>query len=356
MSDGPDRPRVNGGDERKLITAAAVAAQVGGELQGDGDTVVRGIAPLDRAQPDELSMLAHLRYAGWYASTRAGIVLLSPELANLPGSPVVRILVDKPVQAMQLLLRHFHAGERRPVGIHPTAIVADSAILGADVTVEAYAVIGESVVLGDRCWIGPHAVIGDDCSLGDDVRLYAQATVYPRVEIGARTVLHSGSRVGRDGFGFVPGATGPERIPHVGRCVLEHDVEVGANSCVDRGSIDDTVIGAFTKLDSLVHVAHNVRMGRACFAAMGVGIAGSARVGNGVQFGGQSGVGNHVNIGDGASVAARAGVISDVPAGQTVSGFPARPHRDQLRSWAALARLTDLVKPLERLLDRSEHP
>ncbi len=356
MSVGPDRPRVDGGDERRLITAAAVAEQVGGELIGDGAVEIRGIAPLDRAKPNELSLLAHARYAGWYSTTRAGVVLISPELAEMPGSPTARIIVAKPADAIQAVLRHFHRGERRPSGIHPTAIVAESARLGADVTIEAYAIIGEDVVLGDRCWIGPHAVVGDGSILGADVRLYAQATVYQFAELGDRVVLHSGARVGREGFGFRPSATGPVRIPHVGRCVLEHDVEVGANSCVDRGSIDDTIIGAFTKLDSLVHIAHNVRVGKGCFFAMGVGVAGSTRIGNGVQFGGQSGVGNHINIGDGATVAARAGVISDVPGKQTVSGFPARPHREQLRTWAALARVTDLVKPLERLLERSEAP
>jgi len=356
VSLGPDRPRDDGGDERKLITAAAIAAQVGGDLFGDGEIVVRGIAPLDRAGPDELSLLAHARYANWYATTRAGVVLVSPDLAETIGTARARIVVAKPIESMQILLRHFHRGERRPTGIHPTAIIPASATIGLDVTIEAYAVIGENVAIGDRGWIGPNAVVGDGCTVGVDCRIYANATVYPFVEMGDRVTLHAGARVGRDGFGFLPGPTGPVRVPHIGRCVLENDVEIGANSCVDRGSIDDTIIGAFTKLDSLVHIAHNVRIGKGCFMAMGVGIAGSARIGNGVQFGGQSGVGNHIIIGDGASIAARAGVISDVPAKQTYSGFPARPHREQLRSWAALARLADIIKPLERLLGRSEEP
>ncbi len=353
MSEGPGRPRADGGDERKLITAAAVAEQVGGRLVGDATIEIRGIAPLDRALPDEISLLAHARYLNWFVDTKAGVVLVSPEFADAAGSPGARIVVDHPMRAMQFLLQFFHRGEARPVGIHPTAIISDSARLGNDVVVEPFAVIGDHVVIGDRSWIGPHAVIGNGTTLGVDVRLYAHATIYQRVEIGDRVVLHAGSCVGRDGFGFLSGPSGPERIPHVGRCVLEHDVEIGAQSCVDRGSIDDTIIGAFTKLDSLVHVAHNVRMGRGCFAAMGVGIAGSARIGNGVQFGGQSGAGNHVNIGDGASIAARGGAISDVPAKATYSGFPARPHREQLRALAALARLPDIIKPLERLLARS---
>ena len=177
---------------------------------------------------------------------------------------------------------------------------------------------------------------------------------YADVEIGDRVTLHAGARVGRDGFGFVPSATGPVRVPHVGRCVLEHDVEIGANSCVDRGSVDDTIIGAGTKLDNLVHVAHNVRIGKGCFLAAQVGIAGSTRIGDGVQFGGQSGAGGHANIGSGTTVAARAGVIADVGKGQTVSGFPARRHRDQQRSLAALNRLAEIIRPLERLLEPGE--
>jgi len=346
--------RSDGGDERKLITAAAVAAQVGGELLGDGNVAVRAIAPLDRALPDELSLFASARYSGWYAATRAGIVLIAPDLVGVVGNPNVRIVVENPTKAILPILTFFHRGERRPVGIHPSAVIAPSARLGVGVVVEPFAVIGEDVVIGDGGWIGPHAVVGDGCTVGADVRMYAHATLYPHVELGDRVVLHAGACVGRDGFGFVQQAAGAVRMPHVGRCVLEDDVEIGAQSCVDRGSIDDTIIGAGTKLDSLVHIAHNVRMGRSCFAAMGVGIAGSTRIGNGVQFGGQSGVGNQVTIGDRATVSAAAGVISDVPAGQTVSGFPARPHREQLRSWAALARLVPLIKPLEKLLANAD--
>ena len=148
MSVGPDRPRDDGGDGHKLITAAAIAEQVGGELLGEGNIVVRGIAPLDRAGPDEVSLLAHARYAHWYSKTRAGVVLVSPEFVDMPGTPGARIVVANPTQSMQILLRHFHRGERRPIGIHPTAVIAESARIGADVTIEAYVVIGEPATGG----------------------------------------------------------------------------------------------------------------------------------------------------------------------------------------------------------------
>ena len=207
-------------------------------------------------------------------------------------------------------------------------------------------------MIGDGCWISAHAVIGAGAVLGTDVRVHASAVVYPFTELGDRVVLHAGARVGREGFGFVPQDQGVMRIPHAGRCVLEHDVEVGANSCIDRGSVDDTVVGAGTKIDNLVQIAHNVRIGRGCFFAAGVGVAGSARVGDGVQVGGQAGIGGHVTVGARATLAGGAGVIGNVPAGETWSGYPARPHRDHLRAAAAIARLAKIVRPLEQLVSK----
>ena len=339
-----------GGEGQASLTAAAVAEHAGGRLIGDPSVVVRRVAPLDRAESDALSFLAHARYASWFATTRAGVVLVSPELAEVPGSPGARIVVDRPLEAMVPLLARFHRGEPRSVGVHPTAVVAPDVTIGDGVTIEPYAVVHEGAVLGAGSWIGPHAVVGVGSQLGCHVRLHAGAVVYPYVELGDRVILHAGARVGREGFGFLPGPTGIMRIPHIGRCVLEQDVEVGANSCIDRGSVDDTIIGAGTKLDNLVHVAHNVRIGRMCFLAAHVGIAGSARIGDGVQFGGQAGSGGHVTIGDRVTIAARGGAVSDVPAGETWSGFPARPHKDQLRAQAALLRLAKIIRPLERLL------
>jgi UDP-3-O-[3-hydroxymyristoyl] glucosamine N-acyltransferase len=352
VSGGSTDPQAGGGEGQQPITAAAVAAQVGGVLVGDGTVEVRGIAPLDRAGSDQLSFLADRRYGQWFATSRAGVVLISPELAELAGAPSTRIVVDKPVDAMVALLARFHRKEPRAEGVHPSAVIADGVQLGEGVTIDPFVVIGEGAVIGDGCWISAHAVIGAGSVLGTDVRVHASAVVYPFTELGDRVVLHAGARVGREGFGFVPRDQGVVRIPHAGRCVLEHDVEVGANSCVDRGSVDDTVIGAGTKIDNLVQIAHNVRIGRGCFFAAGVGVAGSARVGDGVQVGGQAGIGGHVTVGARANLAGGAGVIGNVPAGETWSGYPARPHRDHLRAAAAIARLAKIVRPLEQLVSK----
>ncbi len=343
-----------GGDGQGPVTAAAVAAQVGGRLLGHGEVLLSGVAPLDRAGAGDLSLLVHARYGAWFAASRAGAVLMPPEFEFLDGAVRTRIIVEKPMDAMVSLLARFHRAEPRAVGIHPTAVVSESATLGAEVTVDPHAVIGEHAVIGAGCWIGANATVGAGCTLGRDVRLHANATVYPFTELGDRVVLHSGARVGREGFGFVPQATGPVRIPHIGRCVLEHDVEIGANSCVDRGSVDDTIIGAGTKIDSLVQVAHNVRVGRFCFFASQVGIAGSTRIEDGVQLGGQVGLSGHLTIGARATLAAQAGVFGDVPPGELWSGYPARPHKEQLRAQAALTRLSRILRPLEQLLRRDQ--
>lgn len=350
MSGEHSLPREGGGDGQTPITAADVAAQVGGRLVGDPSVAVTGIAPLDRAGPHDLSILSHLRYAGWFATSRAGAVLVAPAFEAQPGAPQTRIVVEKPMDALVGLLARFHRREPRAEGVHATAVIAANARIGAGVTVDAYAVIGDEAVIGDRSWIGAGAKVGAGSVLGADVRLHPNAVVYPFTELGDRVVLHAGAQVGREGFGFVPRPSGVVRIPHVGRCVLEHDVEVGANSCVDRGSVDDTIIGAGTKIDNLVQIAHNVRVGRFCFFASQAGIAGSTRIEDGAQIGGQVGMSGHLTVGARATVAAQAGVFGDIPAGETWSGYPARPHKEQLRTQAAMARLAKLIRPLERLL------
>lgn len=348
MIDGAPRSAENGGDGRKPVTAASIAAQIGGQLVGDGNVVINGVAPLDRAGAGDVSIFSSARYSDWYAQTTAGLVLVSRDLAGVTGTSLAHIVIDKPVDAMVSILSHFHRGDPRVAGVHPTAVVSATAVIGDDVCVEAFAVIGDGVVLADRVWIGAHAFVGEESVIGADSRLHPGARIYPRVEIGARVVVHGGANIGREGFGFVT-STG-QRVPHVGRCVLSDDVEIGANTCVDRGSIDDTIIGAGTKIDNLCQIAHNVRIGRMCFLASQVGIAGSARIEDGVQIGGQAGLQGHITVGAGAVLGGQAGVLGDVPPKQFWSGYPARPHREQLRSHAAMARLVKIVRPLEELL------
>lgn len=336
----------------RTLTAAEIAAATGGTVVGDANAAVCAVAPLDRATSSDLSFLAHAKYAPAFTASRAGVVLMTNELANTDGRAAARVIVDKPHDALIALLPTLYAPPAFTPGIHKTAIIGAGASVAPDACVEAYAVIGAGATVGARAWIGAHSVLGEGASVGADSRLFPHVTLYPGARVGDRSAIHSGTRLGSDGFGYVFAGGAHRKIPHVGRCLIGNDVEIGANCTIDRGSIDDTVIGDGTKLDNLVHIAHNVKVGRLCLVMAHVGIAGSSRLEDGVIIAGQAGVAGHITIGAQARIAATAGVIGDVPAGETWSGYPARPHKEALRASAALFKLAGMMKRLERLLDK----
>ncbi|HMI57809.1 MAG TPA: UDP-3-O-(3-hydroxymyristoyl)glucosamine N-acyltransferase [Gemmatimonadaceae bacterium] len=332
------------------LTAEAVAHLVGGELRGDASVRVVRVAALDRAAPNELSFFANPRYGSEFEASRAGLVLVSPELADHDKGPQVRIVVANPQEAMLLVLPTLYPPPPRAMGIHPSAVIGAGAKLGKDVAIGAHSVIGENAVLADRVVIGPLCDVGRDVSIGEDSHLVSSVTLYPGSILGARVRLHAGVRVGSDGFGYVPTKTGVQKIPHVGRAILEDDVEVGANTTIDRGSIADTVIGAGTKLDNLVMIAHNVRLGRMRLIAAQSGIAGSTRLGDGCMIGGQVGVTGHLELGNNVKLGAGSGVMDDIPDGQMWSGAPARPQREWLKATSAFYKLADRLREIERQL------
>ncbi|MCC6927358.1 MAG: UDP-3-O-(3-hydroxymyristoyl)glucosamine N-acyltransferase [Gemmatimonadaceae bacterium] len=336
-----------------MLTAREIAALVGGELQGDADALVHAVAPLDRAAAGHLTFLGVARYAPMLASCEASVVLLSPDLAETSGRVAARIVVAHPQEALLRVLPRLFSPPPREAGVDPTARIARGATIGDDVTIGPYVVIGAGARVGDRVQLEAHVVVGDGVVVGDDTHLYPQVTAYPGTVIGKRVVAHAGARLGNDGFGYVWAQGAHQKIPHVGRCLIEDDVEIGANTTIDRGSIDDTVIGAGTKIDNLVMIAHNVRIGRLCLIVAQTGISGSTRVGDGCVIGGQVGIAGHHEIGAGARLGAQAGVFGDVPAGETWSGYPARPHREALRAQAATFRLAGMIRRLEALI--AEH-
>ncbi len=355
MADGAQASRDGGGGSAAL-TAADVASLVRGEIaRGDPARVAARVAPLDRAASDEVSFYANAKYAEAFAATRAGIVLVAPALADADGANgATRVVVDKPHEALLALLPALYRPPTHVPGVHPTAHLGRGVRLGDDVMIGAGVVIGDGATVGSRVRLDANVVLGEDVVIGDDTRVFANATLYAGVRVGARVAIHSGARLGSDGFGYVFGEGRHRKIPHVGRCVVEDDVEIGANTTIDRGSIDDTVIGAGTKIDNLVHVGHNVRIGRLCLVMAQVGISGSAVVEDGAILAGQVGVGGHLTIGRGARIGGQAGVFGDVPAGATYSGYPARPHKESLRAIAASQRIAGMMSRLERLLARSE--
>ncbi len=323
-----------------------------GSVVGDASAAVRGVAPLDRASVEELSFLASGKYVPLFERSRAGVVLLPEALVGTPGSARARVVVREPYEAMLRVLPSLYPARDEPAAIHATVAIGRGARIGDGVSIGAHAVIEEGAELGDGVRVGPLCVVGRGVRVGARSQLFPGVTLYPGTTLGQRVIVHAGARVGSDGFGYVYRDGEHRKIPHVGQCIVEDDVEIGANTTIDRGSIDDTVIGAGTKIDNLVHVGHNVRLGRLCLVMAQVGISGSVRVGDGVILAGQAGIGGHLTIGDGARIAGQAGVFGDVPPGESWSGYPARPHREALRAQAALFRLSGLIGRIERLLER----
>jgi len=334
------------------FTAADAAALVGGELVGDGATPLAGVAPLDRAGPADLSFLASGKYLALFQASRAGVVLCRAEHREARSGPATRIVVPDPYHALLQLVGRFYPAPPRAVGIHATAVVEPGAGLGADVALGPYAVVGAGARLGDRVTVMAGSIVGAGVEVGDDSTIHPSVVLYPGAQIGKRVILHSGVRIAVDGFGYVRGPEGHVRIPHFGRCIIGDDVEIGANSTVDRGSLDDTVIGPGTKMDNLVQVGHNCRIGARCLLMSQVGVAGSTRVEDDVILAGQVGLGGHFTVGKGARIGAQSGVMADVPAGASYFGYPARPVREAMRGVAALARLTKIVGQLEELVER----
>ena len=336
------------------LTAQAVADLVGGRLVGAGTGALRAVGPLDQADGETLSFLASGRYLAAFKGSRAGAVLLREEHAAEAEGPAVRIVVPEPHKAIHLVAERLYPQEEHAPGIHPTAVLGEGVRLGAEVSLGAYVVLGRRVVLGDRVTIGPGTVVGDDVTIGAESLIDAHVTVYAGCTLGARVHLKSGAVVGGPGFGYTEGDLGHSRLLHVGSVILEDDVEIGSHTCVDRGSLGDTVVGRGTKIDNLVQVAHNVRIGARCLVAGQAGFAGSARAGQGVLIGGGAMVGGHTSIGDGARIGGGSGVTNTVPAGEAWSGLPARPHREAMRTQAATVRLAAIAAKLEKLVERAE--
>lgn len=331
------------------LTLDAFADLVGGRVSGDGSRTIDGICPVDDGRRGHIAFLASSRYVRFLSDCPADAFLVDEKLLSSLPAGAAAVVVSDSRAALRLGLLHFHPASPSVPAIHPTAVVGDDVVLGAGVDVAPYVVIGAGARLGDGVTVGAHCVIGAGSQVGERSRLHPHVVLYDNTVLGRDVVVHSGARLGSDGFGFVVVDGEHRRIPHAGRLVVEDGVEVGANSTIDRGSLGDTVIGAGVKIDNLVHVAHNVRIGARTMLAALVGIAGSTRIGRGTWFGGQSGVCNQAEVGDGVRVAVQTGITRDVPDGQAVSGFPGRPHREVLRRDALAAKLPDFVERLVRL-------
>lgn len=353
-SRGPHRA---GGSARRArvppggFTLSQVASAVGGRVHGDATTLLTGVAALETAGPRDLSWVADERRAEGGASTRAGALLVSSEgLAS--GKPAV--LVPNPQLALAQWLELRHPPARPRAGKARGAFVDRTARLGTGVSVAAGATVSARARIGARTVISAGAFVGEDAEIGEDCLLHPNATVLARCRVGARCVLQAGAVVGSDGFGYVWDGTGHHKIPQLGIVRLEEDVEIGANSAIDRATLGETVIGRGTKIDNLVQVGHNVVVGPHSVFCGQAGVGGSSRIGRGVTLAGQVGISDHVTIGDGAILTGQAGVArrGRVDAGAVLSGMPALPHREFLRRAALVGKLEAALQRLAALEKR----
>ena len=330
-------------------TLKELAEYLGGTVRGDETCLVDGLAPLEAAGATKITFLANPKYASKVADTGAGAVLMAPGGESY-GRNVIE--VPNPYLAFAKLLTLFHVQSHTPQGVLPEACIGIGVLLGEDITIYPGAIIGDNVTIGDGCVIYPGAVLYAGVSIGDDTVIHANAVVREHCRIGKRCVIQPGAVIGSDGFGYAPDGSSYYPIPQIGIVVLEDDVEIGANTCIDRAALETTLIRRGTKLDNLVQIAHNCQIGEDCMIVSQVGISGSTKVGNHVTLAGQVGVAGHLSIGDNVIVGAQSGVPGSLSANAGYSGTPPIPHKEWLKSMAVVAKLPDMRRTVASLEKR----
>ncbi len=324
-----------------------LAEMIGGRLRGDPAISISGVASLDTAGPEEITFLANAKLKTLLPESRAAAIVATSELEGQIDKPL--LLVENPYLAFAHLLTFFRVPPFKAEGVSEQASVHPEATVAAEVTVSPGCVIEAGARIGPRSTLHPNVVIYKDAVIGADCILHSGSIVREGCRLGDRVILQPGAVVGADGFGFAADGEAYVKIPQVGRVIVEDDVEIGASATIDRGTLGDTRIGRGTKIDNLVQVGHNVRIGENCILVSQVGIAGSTQIGKHCTFGGQAGVTGHVTIGDHVTIAGRGGVINDVPDATALAGMPPMPHREWLRVTASLAHLPELRREVSRL-------
>ena len=340
-----------------VLTLHELAQLTGGRLLcGDPSASFTGISSLDLATPSDISFLGNAKYLSQFQQSLAGACLVAPDTSGAPATMAL-IEVANPTLAFSTVIQHFAANTRAFVpGIHPRAIVDPSATCDPErVCIHAGAVVMAGVVIGDGTEIFPNAVIGQQVKIGQDCLIYQNVSIREHCIIGDRVILQPGAVIGSDGYGYQFSEGKHQKIPQVGIVEIGHDVEIGANTTIDRARFGKTLIGEGTKIDNLVQIGHNAQIGKHCLIIALTGVAGSSKLGNYVTCAAQVGIAGHLEIGDKAVLAARTGVTSDLPGGQVYLGNPAQPMRQELKTVAHLRRLPKLVEEVKELKRRLDH-
>ena len=331
------------------FTAKQIADFIGGRVEGDENAAVHTFAKIEEGQPGAISFLSNPKYTHFLYDTKSTIVLVNDDLELEKSVSATLIRVKNAYEAVAKLLQLYASMQPKKTGIDSLAFVSPKATIGKDVYIGAFACIGDGAVIGDGTQIYPHVVIGDGVKVGAGCLLYPNVTIYQGCQLGANVTIHAGSVIGADGFGFAPNVDGYEKIPQIGVVIIEDNVEIGANTCVDRSTMGATVLHKGVKLDNLGQVAHNVEIGENTVMSAQVGIAGSTKVGSWCMFGGQVGLAGHITIGDHVNLGAQSGVPGSLKPNQTLIGTPPMEPTPYFKSQAIFRRLPDMYKELSAL-------
>ena len=327
-----------------------LAHLVSGVISGNSNIKINGVSEIQNGKSETITFYDNPKYKVYISETKASAIVVSSK-ALLNGKD--GIVVKNPQFAIAKILSFFQEKPDILSGVHPTAIIHKSAEIGKEVTVGAFAVIDSKVTIGDRCIVGSHVTIGSKSQIGDDGLLYPHVIIYQDCVIGCNVIIHSGTVIGGDGFAFVTEKDIHNKIPQNGRVIIGQDVEIGANCAIDRGTIGETKIGDNTKMDNLIHIAHNVKIGKGCLITAGVGIAGSVEVGDYCIFAGHSSVASHLQLGARTVLAAKTGVTKSLSGGKIYAGMPAREIKEQNKRDAVLTEINILKKRVEKLGEKA---
>lgn len=336
------------------FTAKQIAEFINGEVDGDENVVVSTFAKIEEGKPGSLTFLSNTKYTNYIYTTQASIVLVSKSFKPESSIKSTLIRVENPYDALARLLTLYEASKPKKNGIDSLAFVSKSAQIGENVYIGAFAYIGENVIIGNNSKIYPHSYVGDNAKIGADTVLYSNVNVYHDCKIGDHCILHSGCVIGADGFGFAPTSEGYEKIPQIGIVTLDDNVEVGANTCIDRATMGSTYIHKGVKLDNLIQIAHNDEIGANTVMAAQTGIAGSTKIGEWCMFGGQVGVAGHISVGNKVNVGAQSGIAGSIKSDCSLMGTPTMPYKDFLRTSIIVRKLPEMYKELTALKEEIE--